>query len=358
MVTQVFGPAYLDRVILVDQPLHAHGEPPLDQSLDGVWNDGDGLRLVDPIGNRIWINPPENWRGPNGMVRLSRSIGGSGTRLVQVKGLSWHDDLGGMGAGFASAFEGELVSALGPSDDPMSVAIETRLREVGIRHRPIRIADHPADWTLLITSGPSGDKLPIGFRGCHAAIKSLEDPGPCDLRVVASFPNRLAAEALRMPGAKVRAFAPAMRNMLDRELPVERFAEFIDILCCNRHEWEALEGREQVAWQVSVLSVTDGAEGALVRFTTPEGEPGRVQIPAFPRAHPLRDTNRAGEAFASTLIATLIAEGWTASGGVSTDLVQRAAIRASVAAALVLDRADFGFPTATKIDAALTAGRV
>src|SRR4051794_1292754 len=44
--TQVFGPAYLDRVVRIDRPLidPAVG-PPLDQSVDGRFMFGDGLAL-------------------------------------------------------------------------------------------------------------------------------------------------------------------------------------------------------------------------------------------------------------------------------------------------------------------------
>lgn len=356
---QVFGPAYLDRVLRVDRPLVAAGEPPLDQSVDGSLTFGEGLRFLDPSGSTLVVDLPPGWPGPTGLVRLARPLGdATGGRTLTARGLAWHDDLGGMGAGFASALGGELVSALGPEDDPISRAVIDRLASAGVRHRPLRIAAHPADWTLLVTSGPFGDKLPVGFRGCHAAIESLEGlADPCDLRVVASLPNRLASQALRAAGARVRLFAPSMRNMTDRASPVGRFAVDVDVLCCNRREWESLEDREQVAWLLSILAVTDGANGSVLRFTTPEGEPGRVEVPAFPRSDPPRDTNRAGEAFAATLVATLLDALW--SPGISDpSLVARAGLRASAAAALVLDRPGFGFPDAAEIDAALLAGRV
>jgi ribokinase len=94
-----------------------------------------------------------------------------------------------------------------------------------------------------------------------------------------------------------------------------------------------------------------------VRYTTPEGEAGRVVVPAFPRRRPPRDTNRAGEAYASTFVSTLLAHGW-APGVSDPALVRRAAERAAAAAALVLDRTDFGFPSDAEVDAALAAGWV
>jgi len=277
--------------------------------------------------------------------------------------LAWQDDLGGMGAGYAAALNGTLCSALGPESDPTSRAISRRLAEAGIDHHPIRVAGRSADWTLLVTSGEFGDKLPIGFRGCHAALApeaiDVMAQRPCDLRVVASLPNQLVARVLRTPGAAVRFFAPAMRNMLDRDCPISSFAASVDILSCNRREWETLEDREQVAWQVSILAVTDGPDGSIVRFTTPAGEPGLLRVPAFPRNLPPRDTNRAGESYAATLVSSLLDQGWIArSGVVEEGIIGAAAARASVAAALVLDHIDFGFPLSAEIDSALFKGCV
>ena len=280
-----------------------------------------------------------------------------------LRGLAWHDDLGGMGAGYAAALRGTLWSALGTEDDATSQAIIELLARYEIDHRPIRIADHSADWTLLVTSAGFGDKLAIGFRGCHAAVEpgALENlvSTPCDLRIAAALPNRLAAFVLSAPGAQCRFFAPSMRNMLDRDHPVSAFASSIDVLSCNRREWEALEDREEVAWRVSILVVTEGPAGSSARFTTPQGEPGFVRLPAFPRSHPPRDTNRAGESFAACLVKTLLSEGWNPASAVADEgLMRYAMLRASAAAALVLDRIEFGFPADDQIEAALRDGKV
>ncbi len=362
----VFGPAYLDRVLAVDGPLIDPSEgPPIDQSVEGAWKFGpeNRLALIDPSGHTILIDLPPDWPGPTGEIRLSRSLFQDSRGNRRIRGRSWHDDLGGMGAGFAAALDGELCSALGPLSDSMSQAIAGRLARHGITHRPLGVVDQPADWTLLITSGAFGDKLPIGFRGCHERLdaRSLLDAShePCDLRVVASLPNRLAAPVLSAPGARARLFAPAMRNVLDRSCSVASFASAIDILCCNRREWEALLDQQEIAWVVSILAVTDGSAGSLVRFTTPTGEPGHLQIPAFPRNRPPGDTNRAGEAYAATLVATLLDQGWDARTGVVEEgLIRLAAARASAAAALELDLLEFGFPSRDQIDEAVRTGRV
>jgi sugar/nucleoside kinase (ribokinase family) len=362
----VFGPAYLDRVLSVDGPLIDSSErPPIDQSVEGAWKFGPNnkLALIDPSGSTVLIDLPSDWPGPTGEIRLSRSVCPSGGGHRRVNGRSWHDDLGGMGAGFAAALEGALWSALGPHPDAMSQAIAQRVARHGIPHRPIRVADQPADWTLLVTSGPFGDKLPIGFRGCHERLDArllVEAASrPCDLRVVASLPNRLAGPVLFAPGAGARLFAPAMRNVLDRDCVIASFAAAIDILCCNRREWETLLDSSEVARAVSILAVTDGSAGSLIRYATPSGEPGGLSVPAFPRERPPRDTNRAGEAYAATLVATLLDQRWDAAKGVvEEELITLAARRASAAAALELDLIEFGFPSREQIDAALRAGRV
>ena len=363
----VYGPAYLDRVLRVEQPLlDPRSGPPLDQSVDGVIRIEDGSDLVvrDPSGFEIGIACPIDWPGPTGRIDLNRELrsGTIGRRLV--RGVSWQDDLGGMGSGYAKALDGKLVSALGPESDPRSCAISRLLAGAGVRHRAIRL-EHPADWTLLISSGGHGDKLPIGFRGCHASLKPEqlgpigEVDGPGGILVVAAIPNRLAAYVLKQSLANIRFFAPAMRNMIDTEFPISDFCGAIDLLCCNRLEWEALNRAEEVAWRVSILVITDGPNGSTIRFTKPNGDPGRLNIPAFSRRRPPIDTNRAGESYAAELLSTLVRRNWVAQGGVvDPELIREAAIRASAAAGLVLDRMDFGFPSQAEIDDAIRLGRI
>jgi sugar/nucleoside kinase (ribokinase family) len=362
----VFGPAYLDRVLRIDQPIVATGEgPPIDQSVEGEWKfgEGDGIHIVDPVGFVLDIDPPPDWPGPCGEIRLEHPLRVGLTGRRTVRAVAWSDDLGGMGAGYAAALNGSLHSALGPDSDPTSRAIAELLSRYGVAHQPMRVPDRAADWTLLVTSGAFGDKLPIGFRGCHSALDAGElvrrASIPCDLRVVAALPNHLVAPLLRAPAAGTRFFAPALRNMADREVPVAHFDDCVHILSCNRVEWETLEGHEAVGAQVPIVAVTDGPRGIDLRYTAPAGEPARTHLPAFPRARPPRDTNRAGEAFASTLVATLLDCGWSAASRViEPDLIRTAAERASIAAALVLDRLEFGFPSSAEIEDAYRIGCV
>lgn len=353
--TLVFGPAYLDRVLKVDRPLAEGGA--IDRSVSGRWEAVEGPDLLVeglPEGD-LRVVPPDDWPGPSGTIRVGEGRPGRPAR--EVRGLAWHDDLGGMGAGFAKALGGTLHLLLGDEAEPIGRRVVGLLDGAGILHRARHVPGRVGEWTLLLTSGEYGDKLPIGFRDPGPDVDEPGDEGPCDLLVAASMTNRRASAALAHRSAGVRLFAPAMRNMTDTAPKISSFAGNIDVLCCNRGEWESLADREEVAWRVSILAVTDGPRGAEVRYTTPTGEAGLAAVPAFPRRSPPKDTNRAGEAFASALVTTLLDAGWSP-GTTDDDLIRLAAARASAAAALILDRVDFGFPTASEIDGALPRGVV
>lgn len=383
---RVFGPAYLDRVLRVDGPLLGREDgSPLDQSVEGrrrFVGPSDAFRLpggeaVDPVvgdlmepiltlvdseGTAIKITPPAGWPGPWGIVEIDPPIRRAPGALIEVPGVAWEDDLGGMGAGFAAALGGELVSALGPEADPTSRAVAGLLDRHEVAYSAIR-TDAPADWTLLVTSGPHGDKLAVGFRGCHGAILpddlSPYTKTPCEVLIVCGLPNNLAACVLQAPGPRLRVLAPAMRNMLDRGFPLRRLIAPVDVLCCNQAEWDALEDPQEVAARLSILVVTQGAAGVLIRFTDPEGSSKALTLPAFPRDRPPRDTNRAGEAFATFFIRSLMGREWRPESGVApVELIRDAAIRASAASALVLDRTGFGFPSTAEVEAAVARGRV
>jgi ribokinase len=362
----VFGPAYLDRVLRIDGPLlDPSSRAPIDQSVSGTprFATGPSLEFIDQAGSTIEVALPDDWPGPFGQIILEDVLGLDPATPRRVRGTSWSDDLGGTGAGFAAALEGTLVHALGADSDPTSQHVNELLSRYSVPHHPVRVPELPADWSLLVSSGSHGDKVAIGFRGCHQTLKAealdawLESP--CDLRVAASLPNSLAARVLEAPGAGCRLFSPALRNMRDRDYPVSRFAAAVDILCCNRLEWETLSDREEVGWRVSILVVTEGPDGSWARFTGPQGETGTIRTPAFPRARPPRDTNRAGEAFAATLVSGLLRSGWDPRTGVVEETLLRGLLhRASAAAALTLDRIGFGFSDEAAIDRAVRRGEV
>lgn len=362
----VYGPAYLDRVLHVDAPLLAPGAGgTIDRSMDGqlaLEDDRPRIELHDESGPALVINTPPQWPGPLGIIQLSGRLlpsdGREGPRMLE--GVSWHEDLGGMGAGYAAALGGTLVSALGDVDDPMSLSIEAHIRKQGIAHQPIRVRGRSADWTLLLSSGPHGDKLAIGFRGCHAAVESFVTDHDARLIVVAGLPIAHCERAFPPPADSeiVRLYAPSMRNITDQRDRARLIAA--DVLCCNRQEWETLPEDNRAAFEkwVPLIAVTDGSRGARIRGGSLRSNNITIEIPAFPRGRPPRDTNRAGEAFGSTLVRSLLDAGWRPDRMFPTDEFRRTAIRASAAAALELDMDRFGFPSAAAIDAALALGIV
>ncbi len=361
---RVFGPAYRDRVSRVDRPLLNRGI--VDGSFEGVREEAIGpTRIVDQDGGSIEIREyrPGGGEQPGQLVRIQGRMcdrGGPWTRVVCCQSTS--ESLGGMGAGFAAALRGDLVSALGGDDSGLDSTGEWISRELArheIPHEPILIPGRESDLTWIISSGRFGDKLAIGFRGCHSSVTSL---GPadlaraCDLLVVAGFANHLVAQTLAIP-ASIRMLAPAIRNMTETATPLASLAGRFHYLACNRREWEAMDGREHVARNTPLISITDGPAGCRVLYLDRDARVNEFSLPAFPRDEPPIDTNRAGEAFAATLISALLDGGWDP-GANDPAMIRGAALRGSVAAALVLDMEEFGFPGAGAIDQALLAGRV
>src|SRR5207253_2559325 len=108
----------------------------------------------------------------------------------------------------------------------------------------------------------------------------------CNLRVLAGLPNRLAAQALAAPGARVRFFAPAARNVADRETPVASFAEAVDVLACNNAEWQAMPPieRDAILTRVPLAAVTDGPRGSWVHLHAAGGVHEVITVAALPRS--------------------------------------------------------------------------
>ena len=354
----VFGPAYLDRAAFVDRPLLESGL--VDRSANGAWtNEVEPERLIlEPSDGALVIELPPDWPGPFGTVRLDDALGLNGKTRV-VKAQSWRDDLGGMGAGLARALGGRLVCALGSERDPVSRRVLELLTTHHIEADPIRVEDRTADWSLVISSGRHGDKLAVGFRGCHTAVETWGERAnvEADVVVAASLTNGLASEALNVANAGLRVFAPARRNVLDRDPTIPEFARSIDVLCCNIGEWSLIpeSDRRILLKLVPLVSVTSGPQGAHLY---PAGQEP-LFVPLFPRSHEPLDTNHAGETYAATLVLGLLKEGWhPRQGPTDRAMLERVARRASAAAALVLDLTMFAFPTSEMIDEALARGIV
>lgn len=359
----VLGPAYLDRVLMVDRPLRPDpNAPAIDRSAEVVLFESsdrpDSPLILEAGQGRIRVDRlPDDWPGPRGLLQIESPglvLNGDWT----VEALSGHDDLGGMGAGFSKALGGTLHPILGDRSDPITMEIKQLLNGQGIRFEPTHRPGRASDWTLLVSSGQHGDKLPIGFRGIlHDAPEFSRDAEPVDLLIVAGLSNRLARSALGSRPEAVRVFAPSIRNMRDSSPPVSSLIGRFDVLCLNRGEWLAFSDRDAIADRLALLMVSDGPNGALIRSHREDGAIDEVHVPAFPRDRPPVDTNRAGETLASTLLLGLWEGGWRG-GPVSRSLVESAGRRASAAAALQLDLPRFGFPDAGAIDQAMRDGRV
>ena len=133
----MFGPAYLDRVLRVDRPLFEPSlGPPFDQSIDGdveVHFDSQGSMSSIPRATRSRSTVPDDWPGPTGEVRLTSIIRAGAAGRRSLRGLDWHDDLGGMGAGYAAALERDAWSApSGRKTTRRAMAISERLDRAAV----------------------------------------------------------------------------------------------------------------------------------------------------------------------------------------------------------------------------------
>ena len=361
---QVFGPAYLDRVLRIDRPLLAPAlSPPLDQSVDGRL----GVRSGAPI------DRPRRQHGRDRAASgLARSVGRGavGTTFSRHRGLrglatrrarpALARRPGRDGGRLRVGLRGGTVSALGPEDDPTSLAVATRLAHYRIAHRPIRVAGHAADWTLLVTSGQFGDKLPIGFRGCHAALAGL----PAE-----------SIGAVRPPRRRVAA-EPAGRRGAPEALA--RRSGSSPRRCGTCSTASRRSRASHAASTCSPATATNGTASPTARRSPGRSRSWRsptARAGAWSGSRPPRERrvgSRSRRSRGSTHPATrtgrarrtrprssrrLLDRGWEP-GVADPELVRTAAERASAAAALELDRVDFGFPTPEAIDAAVRAGRV
>ena len=109
----VYGPAYLDIVMRVGQPLVRSGHAPLDKSVDGIFckngKHQNELEIQDPSGNLLILSGLNCLKHPTGRLELSHSVLDS--RAMSVAVIVVVEELGGMGAGYAAVLGGRLVSA-------------------------------------------------------------------------------------------------------------------------------------------------------------------------------------------------------------------------------------------------------
>ena len=291
----VFGPAYLDRVLRVDRPLvdPALG-PPLDQSVEGRWRfaGGRNLELADPSGYTIEIELPAGWPGPFGRIELAAGDprGGNWPAGCQRAELERRPGRHGgrlcrrPGRERSAAHSGPRTTRPAGGRGTAGPAGDRALRDPG--RRPSGRLDPARDQRRAWRQ--AADRLSRLSCGARSRLVRPLARLACDLRVVAGAAQPAGGPYPVRPGARCRAVRPGdAEHARSRVSPVSSFAGSIDLLCCNRQEWETLDDREEVAWRVSILVVTDGPAGSLARFTTPHGRSGhgpRAGVPSRPSA--------------------------------------------------------------------------
>jgi sugar/nucleoside kinase (ribokinase family) len=348
----VFGPAYLDTVIVIEGPLVRTVSTPLDQSLSAVscTPRTDGLlQLSGPTGDLLELILPADSpiTGASYQLReplLARVCAGQTIPVVTER----HDvrrayrQLGGMGAGYAKAFDGILCAPFG--QDALGETVQSLLAEVAVAVQPTRLPSLTSDQTLIILS-EHNDKLAIGER--HALLhwtpqaKHFALAARARVLVFCGATNAFAAAVLAGGQPGLVMYAPSMRNIDDAAVPLHTLAPYLHYLALNALEWSQLaaHAREALLAQVPLITVTEGPRGSRV-FAS-----GRHwDVPAAPAAGPI-DTNRAGETYAATFLKAIV-HGCPLFPRHELDdrLIVWAATVASRQAARQLSLTDFAFP--------------
>jgi sugar/nucleoside kinase (ribokinase family) len=354
----IFGPAYLDITlfingrlipgdlqITVDQSLAASS---MEHRTDGIvflsGTSGDRLCLQLPS-DRIDLSSTYHLAEPV----LARLLGPDTERFVvgEYQVVNCGVQLGGMGAGYALAFDGKLRVPIGGSASGPDVSgrdVLSELQKVGIETIATVTSGCASDNTLLLLSD-YGDKLAVGVR--EALLRW--QPSEVDHKMVAragalvfcGAPNRLIAEILSWKPEIPVMCAPAMRNVCDKDFPFVDLAENIDYLTLNSLEWQYMEGKDHILSSVPVVSVTDGPRGSRIYFGG-----GELAIPACQRTGPV-NTNRAGETYGSTFFKVLLhyAPEFHNTHSVDVDIALRAGQIATTQADRQLDITGFAFPS-------------
>lgn len=354
----VFGPAYLDLVLTLAQPLLAPEQAPvrvLDQSLPAARmlprNDGL-LEVRGPTGDRLRLPLPPAMAACAATYELCEPVlmrvcGPQTDRILDshypVEDIS--RQLGGMGAGYAKALDGLLRMPLGCKDgrpDAVGREVFDLLAHHAIASAPACIADCESDTSLLLQSR-QGDKLAIGVRQAMTRWQvSPEDhtlAAQASALVFCGAPNPLAAAVLERAPAIPVMFAPALRNVSDQMLPLSQLSERIHYLSLNALEWENMADRERLRRNIPVITVTEGARGSRILLGERE-----ILIPAEHFTGDA-DTNRAGETYGATFFRMLLQRCPDfPQTGVPVDVAEYAGHLAAQQAAKQLAIRGFAFP--------------
>jgi ribokinase len=350
----VFGPAYIDRVLTIAQPLlPTAGAPSFDQSVTAT----NMEPLAEPqvcldgsIGDRLVFHLPKNTGCPGLRFTLQEPLLVRlcvGQTIPCVTGQyaveTVRFQLGGMGAGYAKACHGLLRAPFGA--DETGRLVQTLLDEAGVSVSPSILPACQSDASLIILT-PRAEKLAVGVRDALRHWRYTEEDATLAQAaravIFCGAPNALVADILSRGVDAAVMYAPNMRNVDDTTVPLATLAPYIHYLAMNALEWAHLGEPQVLLATIPLISVTDGAHGSRVYVYG-----RRLDIPAVPHPAP-RDTNRAGETYAATLFNALLAIYPNfPKDRLDEDAVRWAAVQASRQASRQLDITSFDFPPDT-----------
>lgn len=352
----VFGPAYLDIVVVIDQPLvTAFADITLDQSLPASRSEGrdDGqLMLIGNNGDALSLQLPPQCSSFASTYYLSEPVLARhwGTQATEIVSGNYyisqlHTQLGGMGAGFAKALSGLLCAPFGY--DKTAKAVTNELLQHDIEFSPQYLPVVNSDSSLVILS-PKGDKLAIGVREAmlhwHVTAHNKQLVNNAEIVVFCGAPNAFMAEVLAVchPQTFIMC-APSFRNIIDPVVPFASLVPAIHYLTLNRQEWERLPDKDAYRHDIPIISVTDGPHGSVIY------QPAKaiMKIPTQAVQGDI-DSNRAGETYAAAFLKYLLHAGIPPVSqirdGLPRQLVKRAALYATAQAVKQLSLTAFAFP--------------
>lgn len=300
----VYGPAYLDLVITIDQPLCAPHR--VDKSIRVsavIANNDNTIHLHGENGDDMLFPLADAFQQYAADYYLSESVLPGIEKIDKsYHVISCQRQLGGMGAGYALALNGLLRHPQG--EDSRGDFVSMQLRQCGVVAQA-EILTGESDLSLVIIGGE--DKLTMGQRPMMTKWRATEE----DHRFVADAsalcfcgaPNALTASLLPYAQSMPIMLAPSRRNINDIDFPLAVLAGRVSYLTLNRLEWEELPEKELWRKNTPIITITDGPNGCQVILATGE----EFSLPAHPH-HGMADTNRCGETFGTAFFRTLVRE--------------------------------------------------
>ncbi len=337
----VYGPAYLDMVVTIAQPLCAPHRVDKSIRVHAVTpNNDNAIHLHGENGDDMFFPLPDAFQEYAADYYLGESVLPRDEKIDNSYHVtSCRRQLGGMGAGYALALHGLLRHPQG--EDSRGDFVSMQLRQYGVAAQA-EILTGESDLSLVIIGGE--DKLTMGLRPMmtkwRATEKDSELVASTSALCICGAPNALTASLLPFAQSIPIMLAPSRRNIDDLDFPLADLAGQVSYLTLNRLEWEELPEKELWRKSTPIITITDGPHGCQVILATGE----EFSLPAHPH-HGMADTNRCGETFGAAFFRTLLREcPQFYSCGVSESVARVAAEYASRQAWRQMDICAFGMP--------------